>query len=115
MLWNAVRPYRAQITVAVINVAFATVFAALALAAFHDPAPHGLPVAVVGPAAAVHHIDAAVARRAPGAFRLRRYDRVAAAEAAIRRRDVDGALLLGGDGAIRLLVARAGGTAPAQA
>jgi hypothetical protein len=115
MVRKAVRTYRAQAAVAVVNVAFAAGFVAMALAAFHNPVPHGLPVAVVGPGPAVGRVDAALARHAPGAFTLRRYDGAAAAAAALGRRDVDGALLIGRDGAVRLLVAKAGGTAVAQA
>lgn len=106
--------YRALVGFIGASAAFAAIFVALTLSAFHQPAPHDLPVGVVGPAAVTGHIEHAVDGAAPGAFRWRSYPSVAGARAGIMQRTVDGALAVSG-GQLRLLVAQAGGTAPAQA
>jgi hypothetical protein len=96
------------------SAAFAAIFVALTLSAFHAPAPHDLPVGIVGSAAVTGHIEHALASAAPGAFRWHSYLSVASARAGIAQHAVDGALVASG-GNLRLLVAQAGGTAPAQA
>ncbi|MGP8208342.1 MAG: hypothetical protein ACLQVK_20220 [Acidimicrobiales bacterium] len=84
------------------------------LAAFHDPAPHHLPVAVVATPTAEHALGTALAARDPGALVLERYPSARAAQAAIMDRHVDGALVTGAHRA-RLLVAAVIGSAPAEA
>jgi hypothetical protein len=74
----------------------------------HKPEPHGVPLGVVGPAAVERQLE----RSAPGAFDVRAYPTSAAAEAAIRDRDVYGALLAREH---RVLVASAASPAVAQA
>jgi hypothetical protein len=54
--------------------------------------PHGVPIGVAGPPAAVRTVDAALARQ-PGAFDVHTYPDAAAARAALRDRDVYGALV----------------------
>lgn len=54
--------------------------------------PHEVPIGVAGPPAAVRTVDAALARQA-GAFDVHTYPDAAAARAAIRDRDVYGALV----------------------
>ena len=45
--------YRTLAGFVVISAAFAAIFVALTLSAFHAPRPHDLPVAIAGPAAVV--------------------------------------------------------------
>jgi hypothetical protein len=92
-----------------IVVAFASLFAI----SFHDPKPHDLPVAVAGPPAVLERINAGLEQQAPGAFDLRPVADDRAAQAAVRDRAVDGALVLGTDGA-RLFVASGAGAGTAQ-
>jgi Universal stress protein family len=106
--------YRALAGFIVASAAFAAIFVALTLSAFHQPAPDDLPVGVVGPAAVTSHIEHALDSAAPGAFQWRGYPSAASARNGIVQRAVDGALIASG-GHLRLLVAQAGGTAPAQA
>lgn len=95
------------------GLAFALLFSASFLFAFHDPTPHRLPVAVVAPAPVIAKLEAGLAASAPGAFVLRGYPSGPAARTALIHRRVDGALVLGPVRA-ELLVAEAGGTASAQ-
>jgi hypothetical protein len=97
----------------VASAAFAAIFVALALSAFHAPKPHGLPVGIVGPAAATSPVEHALDGAAPGAFDWRPYPSETDARAGIARREADGALVVSGSG-LRLVVAQGGGTAPAQ-
>jgi universal stress protein family protein len=106
--------YRALAGFIVASAAFAAIFVALTLSAFHAPAPHDLPVGIVGPAAVTGHLEHAVNSAVPGAFRWHSYPSAASARAGIVQRAVDGALVASGAN-LRLLVAQAGGTAPAQA
>ena len=87
-----------------IGLAFVVVF----LDAFQAPRPHDLPVGVVGTAAQVETVAAALEEAVPGYLELRPLDDEAAAEDAVRHADVYGALVLGGP-APRLLVAGAQG------
>ena len=96
-----------------INVAFAAAFMGTALSAFHQPTPHSVPVGIVAPAQVTHTVQSAVAARAPGGFDLHAYPSVAQAKSAIDTRQVDGALVAHPHG-MTLLVAQAGGSAPAQ-
>lgn len=105
------RPHAGFIAV---NALFAAVFVALVLSAFHAPSPHGLPVGVVAPATVTGQVEESLANAAPGAFDLQVYDSEAAARSGIVHGAVDGALI-DSNGHLRLLVARAAGTAPAQA
>ncbi len=106
--------YRALASFILASAAFAAIFVALTLSAFHDPAPHDLPVGVVGPAAVTGQVEHAVDSSVPGAFHWRSYPSTASARTGIAQRAVDGALVASG-GHLRLLVAQAGGTGPAQA
>jgi hypothetical protein len=67
--------------------------------------PHEVPIGVAGPPSAVRLVDAALARQ-PGAFDVHAYPDAAAARAAIRDRDVYGALVAT-PGGPELLVASA--------
>jgi nucleotide-binding universal stress UspA family protein len=106
--------YRAFAGFIAASAVFVAVFVALTLSAFHEPAPHGLPVGIAGPAAVTGQVEHAVDSADPGAFRFRGYPSAASATAGIARRDVDGALVASGAG-LRLLVTQAGGTGPQEA
>jgi hypothetical protein len=67
--------------------------------------PHDVPIGVAGPPAAVSQLSARLQGQ-HGAFDVHRYPRAAAAQVAIRDRDVDGALVVGPRGP-RLIVASA--------
>jgi nucleotide-binding universal stress UspA family protein len=98
----------------VANTLFAAIFVAVALSMFHTPSPHGLPVGIVAPATVTGQVEEALGDAAPGGFDLRVYPSAAAARTAIAHDEVDGALIAS-PGRLRLLVAKAGGAAPAQA
>jgi hypothetical protein len=108
----------AGITVAALMIGF--LFIASILGAYHAPAPHDVPVAVVGPAQVTAPVKAALSRQDPGAFDLVSYRSAAAATRAIRYRDVDAALVLpvpgdaAGAGRAQLIVASAIGAEPTQ-
>ena len=105
--------YRALAGFILACAAFAAIFVALALGAFHAPRPHDLPVGIVGSAAATSGIEHAVDSAVPGAFAWHSYPSAADAQTGIAQREVDGALVASGP-SLRLLVAQGGGTAPAK-
>jgi Universal stress protein family len=106
--------YRALAGFIVASATFVAIFVALTLSAFHKPAPHDLPVGIVGSAAVTAQIEHALDGAAPGAFRFSSYDSGASATAGIAQRQIDGALIASGAN-LRLLVTQAGGTGPEQA
>jgi nucleotide-binding universal stress UspA family protein len=106
--------YRAFAGFIVASAAFVAIFVALTLSAFHRPAPHGLPVGIVGSAAVARQVEHALDGAVPGAFRFRSYSSEASATTGIAQREIDGALVASGAN-LRLLVTQAGGTGPEQA
>jgi nucleotide-binding universal stress UspA family protein len=106
-------PYRALAGFIVACAAFAAVFVALAVGAYHAPRPHDLPVGIVGSAAATGGIEHALDSALPGAISWRSYPSAADARTGILQREVDGALVASGS-RLGLLVASGGGTAPAN-
>ncbi len=106
--------YRAIAGFIVASAAFVAIFVALTLSAFHKPAPHDLPVGIVGSAAVTRQVEHALGSAAPRAFRFRSYPSEASATTGIAQREVDGALVASGAN-LRLLVTQAGGTGPEQA
>jgi hypothetical protein len=104
---------RVPLGLVALNVAFATAFIGTALSAFHAPTPHAVPVGIVAPAQVDRDVRGALAARVPGGFDLRGYPSEALAREAISRREVDGALVASPRG-MTLLIAEAGGSAPAQ-
>jgi hypothetical protein len=106
--------YRALAGFLLASAAFVAIFVALTLSAFHKPAPHDLPVGIVGSAAVTRQVEHAVDSAVPGAFRFRSYQSEASATTGIEQREVDGALVASGAN-LRLLVTQAGGTGPEQA
>lgn len=104
---------RLPLVLVAINVVFAAAFLSAALSAFHAPAPHAVPVGIVAPAQVSREVRGALEARAPGGFALHAYPSAAQARTAIGRREVDGALIAD-PGGMTLLVAQAGGSAPAQ-
>ncbi len=81
--------------------------------ALAKPTPHHLPVAIVGPAAAVQQVEAGLSRSASGSFSTARYPDAGAARRAILGRDRYGALVLG-SGTTTLLVAGSAGPQAAR-
>ena len=73
-----------------------------------------MPVGIVGPATVTGQVEQALGHGHQVAFNLRAYPSVSAARTAIAHQDIDGALVAG-RGSMRLLIAQAGGTGPAQA
>ena len=105
--------FRLPLGLVAINVAFAAAFMGTALSAFHQPTPHAVPVGIVAPEPVSQKVHRALEARAPGGFALRSYPSQARARAGITAREVDGALVATPRG-MSLLIARAGGSAPAQ-
>jgi hypothetical protein len=87
---------RAIVVPALVATINGVAFVVLYTAAFHDPVPHSLPLAVVGSTQQVARVRTAVQQAAPGQFVLRRLPDAAAAAQAVRQRDVFGALVLDG-------------------
>jgi nucleotide-binding universal stress UspA family protein len=106
--------YRALAGFIVASAAFAAIFVALTLSAYHQPTPHDLPVGIVGSAAVTAQVERGLDSAAPGSFSFRSYPSEASATTGIAQREIDGALVASGAG-LRLLVTQAGGTGPAQA
>ena len=105
--------YRSLAGFIMASAAFAAIFVALTLSAFHAPRPHDLPVGIVGLAVVTSRVEHALDSAAPGAFGWRSYTSEAGARTGIAQREVDGALVASGLN-LRLLVAQGGGTGPAQ-
>ena len=95
------------------SAAFAAIFVAVTVSAFHKPAPHDLPFGLVGSPAVTGQVEHTVDRAVPGAFGWRSYPSEVTARTGIEQREVDGALVTSGGNPL-LLVAQAGGTGPAQ-
>src|SRR5580698_8034818 len=89
-------PYRALAGFIVACAAFAAVFVALAVGAYHAPRPHNLPVGIVASAAATGGIEHALDTALPGAIDWHSYPTAAAAQAGIAQRNVDGAMIASG-------------------
>jgi len=106
--------FRAYAGYLVANAAFAELLVTLILSAFHAPAPHEVPVGIVAPAAVTGQVEDALSRGGQDAFALRAYPSKGRARTAVTHQDIAGALVASG-GSLRLLVAEAGGTGPAQA
>ena len=106
-------PYRALAGFIVACAAFAAIFVALAVGAYHAPRPHNLPVGIVASATVSGGVEHALDGALPGAISWRSYPSAAAAQAGIMQREVDGALVASGAG-LRGLIATGGGTAPAN-
>lgn len=99
------------------GVALALVATAI-MAAFTWPAvyaqPRGVPVGLVAPQPQAASVAAALEQTRPHEFTIRPYGDRAAAVAAIRHRDVYGAVVLGGEGPPELLVASGASTVATQ-
>jgi hypothetical protein len=83
----------------------------------HEPAPHGISVAVVAPPAAVAHVAHGLNHAAPGGFDVVALRSASAADAALRAQRIRGALVLraGGDPhRAQVLTASAAGPSLAQ-
>src|ERR1700735_3183268 len=106
-------PYRALAGFIVACAAFAAIFVALAVGAYHAPRPHNLPVGIVGSATVTGGIEHALDTALPGAIDWHSYPSAADARSGITQRQVDGALVASSP-TLRGLVATGGGTAPAN-
>jgi nucleotide-binding universal stress UspA family protein len=96
------------------HAAFAAIFVTLVLSAFHAPSPHAIPVGIVAPATVTGQVEDVLDASVQDGFDLRVYPSEARARTGIAHREVDGALIASGR-QLRLLVAQADGTGPAQA
>jgi len=106
-------PYRALAGFIVACAAFAAVFVALAVGAYHAPRPHNLPVAIVGSAAAATGIERGLDAALPGAISWTSYPSAASARAGVALRQVDGAVIASGP-TLRVLITTGGGSAAAN-
>ena len=104
------RRYRPHATFVLVNVIFAAVFIVVLLSAFHSPRPHDLPIGVVAPAGQAQRVQEQLDSHLSGGFKLTSYPSAAAADDAIRHRDIDAALVLEPSGP-QLRTAAAGGSA----
>ncbi|MFZ1996868.1 MAG: hypothetical protein WAU75_22325 [Solirubrobacteraceae bacterium] len=104
---------RVPLGLVALNVAFAAAFIGTALSAYHEPTPHAVPFGIVAPARVTQAVHGTLEARSPGAFVLRAYASEARVRVAITAREVDGALIAA-PRRLTLLIARAGGSAPAQ-
>jgi hypothetical protein len=75
--------------------ALAFVFVGSNVAANHEPRPHGLPLGVVGPPAAVAAITRQLDSNVPGGYAVHAYGSLAAAQTAILHRTIYGAVDVG--------------------
>jgi hypothetical protein len=80
----------------------------------HEPAPHGVRIAVVAPAAVTSHIAAGLRQAAPGGFRVIAVPSAAAARTALHDQRVRGAFVLGVGHRAQILTAGAAGSALEQ-
>ncbi|MEU2201668.1 ABC transporter permease [Isoptericola sp. NPDC019482] len=80
----------------------------------HNPTPHDLPIAVVGPEAQIDQLIAAVDAEEPGAVDFEVMDDAAAAQQRVVDREIAGAVRLGGPGETAT-IATAGAAGPSQA
>jgi len=106
-------PYRALAGFIVACAAFAAVFVALAVGAYHAPRPHDLPVGIVGSASVTSGIEHGLDSALPGAISWRSYPSAASAQTGIRQRQVDGAVVASGPG-LHVLITTGGGSAAAN-
>ena len=106
-------PYRALAGFIVACAAFAAVFVALAVGAYHAPRPHDLPVGIVGSATVTGGVEHALDTALPGAISWHSYPSAADARTGIMQREVDGALVASSP-TLRGLIATGGGSAPAN-
>ncbi|WP_448628040.1 hypothetical protein [Geodermatophilus sp. URMC 64] len=98
--------------VVLVSVVLTVVLTAFAWPAVRS-APHDLPIAVAGPAAATAQVSAALGEAEPGAFDVRSLPDEPAARAAIEDREIYGAVVVDAGGP-RLLVASAASPLVAQ-
>jgi len=95
----------------VVALLIGAVFVSVYLAAFHQPAPHSIPVAVVASDSEVQQLQNALDQQLPSQLDVQTYTDVEAAAEAVRHREVYGAWAPAGAGGPVLLVAGANGAA----
>lgn len=86
-----------------------SLFVSVFLAAFHDPKPHDLPVAVVGTGTQVERVVDGLEYGMPGGFEVKSYDDESSARQAVRERVVYAAYVIGDGASSKLLYAGANG------
>lgn len=89
-------------------------YVALFTAAFRDPQPGGLEIAVFAPPTQAQQLESGLARSAAGVYEFGPVDSAEAARQAVLHRRADGAWVVN-HGHVRVLTAEAGGTATADA
>src|SRR5919106_3159180 len=97
-----------------LGLALLVAYVALFTAAFRDPQPKGLEVAVFAPGGMERQLEQGLERSAPGIYQLDRVGSARTAREAVLDRTADGGVVVTADGA-RVLTAEAGGLATAQA
>lgn len=109
------RQMRRALTGMALPVFFVIAFTLCFVSAFHSPAPHGVPVAVAGPAAQTAPLRAGLARAVGPAFAVTEVPTVAAAAREMRDQDLYGAYVPAGPGkaAATVIVSGASGAAVA--
>ena len=105
---------RPVLTALGLGLALMFTYVALFTAAFRDPQPAGVEVAVFAPPAQAKQLNQGLDRSAPGVYDLESTDSPRGARQAVLDRGADGALVVSAGGA-RVLTAEAGGTATAEA
>ncbi|MFI5758900.1 ABC transporter permease [Streptomyces sp. NPDC051569] len=81
----------------ILALAIGAIFIGVYLAAFHDPRPHGLPVAVVGSAATTDRVEAQLSAESPGSFHIRSLPDTASARSALERGEIFGVYVASGE------------------
>ena len=89
-------PRRGILSILWFPVFFAIVLPIAFETAFHAPQPHGVPIAVVGPASQVREVAAGLAHVDAGGFDVRQLPSAAVATAAVRGQQVAAAWVAGG-------------------
>ena len=97
-----------------LGLALLVTYVALFTAAFRDPQPEGLEIAVFAPPTQAQQLEPSLARSAAGVYEFGPVDSAEAARQAVLDRRADGALVVN-HGYVRVLTAEAGGTATADA
>ena len=108
------RLLRSVVTAAGLGLALLFAYVALFTAAFRDPQPQAVEVAVFAPPTQAQQLEQSLQRSAPGVYDLESADSAKAAHQAVLERRADGALVVGA-GHTRVLTAEAGGAATANA
>ena len=83
--------------------------------AYHDPAPHGVRIAVAAPAALAQELAGGLAHADPGGFTVVTVPSAAAVDDSLRTQSAAGGLVAGASGPVTIVTAGAAGTSQQQA